>query len=75
MDGKVSMVFNRNGFPNMTDFSRLGALQVVTYTLKVVVSKKALADLRFLEGVTLGTRASEAIERALTGSGLTGESK
>ena len=48
----------------MTDFSRLGALQVVTYTLKVVVSKKSLADLRFLEGVTLGTRASEAIERS-----------
>ena len=39
-DGKVSMVFNRNSFPQMTDFSRLGALQAVTYTLKVVVSKK-----------------------------------
>jgi len=38
MDGKVSMVFNRNSFPQMTDFSRLGALQAVTYTLKVVVS-------------------------------------
>ena len=24
----------------MTDFSRLGALQAVTYTLKVIVSKK-----------------------------------
>jgi len=34
------MVFNRNYFPKMTDFSRLGALQAVTYTLKVVVSKK-----------------------------------
>jgi len=34
------MVFNRNSFPTMTDFSRLGALQAVTYTLKVVVSKK-----------------------------------
>jgi len=65
MDGKVSMVFNRNGFPNMTDFSRLGALQVVTYTLKVVVSKKALADLRFLEGVTSidGVWAYGRIER------------
>jgi len=33
MDGKVSMVFNRNCFPKMTEFSRLGAV-------KVVVSKK-----------------------------------
>jgi len=40
MDEKVSMVFNRNCFPKMTDFSRLGALQAVAYTLKVVVSKK-----------------------------------
>jgi len=40
MDGKVSMVFNRNCFPKMTDFSRLGALQAVTYIIKVVVSKK-----------------------------------
>jgi len=40
MDGKVSMVFNRNCSPKMTDFSRLGALQAVTYTIKVVVSKK-----------------------------------
>jgi len=37
MDGKVSMVFNRDCFPKMTDFSRLGALQAVTYTVKVVV--------------------------------------
>jgi len=34
------MVCNRNGFPKMKDFSRLGALLAVTYTLKVVVSKK-----------------------------------
>ena len=34
------MVFNRNCFPKMTDFSRLGILQAVTYTLKEVVSKK-----------------------------------
>ena len=27
-------------FSKVTDFSRLGALQAVTYTLKVVVSKK-----------------------------------
>jgi len=44
MDGKVSIVFNRNCFPRMRDFSRLGALQAVTYmyTVKVVVglSKK-----------------------------------
>jgi len=39
MNGKVSMVFNRNCFPKMTVFSRLGALQAVTYTVKVVVSK------------------------------------
>jgi len=40
VDGKVSVVFNRNCFSKMTDFSWLGALQAVTYTLKVVVSKK-----------------------------------
>jgi len=40
MDGKVSMVFNRNCFPKMTDFSRLGALKAVMYILKMVVSKK-----------------------------------
>jgi len=40
MDGKVSVVFNRNCFPKMKDFARLGALQAVTYTVKVVVSKK-----------------------------------
>jgi len=40
MNGKVSTVYNRNCFPKMTDFSRLGALQAVTYTIKVVVSKK-----------------------------------
>jgi len=36
----VSVVFNRNCFPKMTDFSRLDALQAVTYTVKVAVSKK-----------------------------------
>jgi len=40
VDGKVSMIFNRNYFPKLTDFSRLGALQAVTCTMKVVVSKK-----------------------------------
>jgi len=40
MDGKVSMVFNRNCFSKMKDFSRLDALQAVKYTVKVVVSKK-----------------------------------
>jgi len=40
MDWKVSMVFNRNCFPKMTDISRLGALQAVTYTLIVVLSKQ-----------------------------------
>jgi len=40
MDGKVSVVFNRNCFPEITDFSRFGTLQAVTFTLKVVVSKK-----------------------------------
>jgi len=39
MDEKF-MVFNRNWFAKMTDFLRLGALQAVTYTVKVVVSKK-----------------------------------
>ena len=39
MDGKVSVVLNRNCFPKMKDFSRLDALQAVTYTVKVVVSK------------------------------------
>jgi len=40
MDGKVSMVFNRNRFPKMTDFSRLGTIQAVTFIVKVVASKK-----------------------------------
>ena len=42
MDGKVSSVFNQSCFPKMKDFSRLGDLQAyaVTYTVKVVVSKK-----------------------------------
>jgi len=34
MDGKVSVVFNRNCFPKITDFTRLGDLQAVTYTVK-----------------------------------------
>jgi len=34
------MVFNHNCFPKVKDFSRLGALQAVAYTVKVVVSKK-----------------------------------
>jgi len=33
VDGKVYMVFNCNCFPKMTDFSRLGALQAVTYMI------------------------------------------
>jgi len=41
MDGKVSIVFNRNCFPKMKDFSRLGDLQVCSHIhRKVVVSKK-----------------------------------
>jgi len=36
----VSVVFNRNCFPKLKDFSRLDALQAVTYTVKVAVSKK-----------------------------------
>jgi len=40
MDGKVSVVFNRNCFPKMKDFSRLGLSRAVTYTVKVAVSKK-----------------------------------
>jgi len=40
IDGKVLMVFNRNYFSKMKDFSRLGAIQAVTYTVKVVVSEK-----------------------------------
>ena len=42
MDGKVSMVFYRNCFRKMKDFSRLGPLQAVTYTVKVVVSQTLL---------------------------------
>jgi len=37
MDRKVYMVFNRNYFPKMKDFSRIGDLHAVTYTVKVVV--------------------------------------
>ena len=40
VDEKVYVVFNRNCFPKMKDFSRLDALQAATYTVKVVVSKK-----------------------------------
>jgi len=40
MNGKVSMVFNCKCFLKMNDFSRLGPLQAVTYTVKMAVSKK-----------------------------------
>jgi len=40
MNGKMSMVFNRNCFPKLKDFSRLGPVQAVMYPVKVVVSKK-----------------------------------
>jgi len=40
MNRKVSELYNRNCFPKMKDFSRLRPLQTVTYTVKVVVSKK-----------------------------------
>ena len=40
MNGKMSMVFNRNCFPKLKDFSRLGPEQAVMYPVKVVVSKK-----------------------------------
>jgi len=33
----------------------------------------SFADLGFLEGVSLGTRASEASDASIGGSGLTGE--
>ena len=36
----VSMVFNSNCFPKMNNFSWLHSLQAVTYSVKVVVSKK-----------------------------------
>jgi len=39
-NGKVSVVFNRNFFAKRTDFSMLGALQAVTYIVKVAVSKE-----------------------------------
>jgi len=40
MNGKVYIVFNRSYFPKMTDFSRLGPLLALMYTVKVVASKK-----------------------------------
>ena len=40
LDGKISMVFNCICFSKMKDFSRIGALQAVTYIVKVVVSTK-----------------------------------
>jgi len=40
MNGKIYGVFNCNCFPKMKHFSRLGPLQAVTCTVKVVVSKK-----------------------------------
>jgi len=36
----VFVVFNRDSFPQMMDFSRLGPIQAVTYTVKVAVSRK-----------------------------------
>jgi len=44
MDGKVSMVFNRNCFLNMEDFSRLGVLQAVTHTRKSGSIKEMARD-------------------------------
>jgi len=43
LNGKVSAVFSRHCFPKMKDFSRFcppPPLQAVTYTVKVVVTKK-----------------------------------
>ena len=41
MDGKVSVIFNRNGFPKMTDFATFRRpTGSHIYILKVVVSKK-----------------------------------
>jgi len=40
-------VTSRNCFSKMTHYSRLGAIQAVTYTLKVVVSKK-LREIRHI---------------------------
>ena len=34
MDGKVSVVFNRNCFPKMTDFSKLGAVHRKSLSIK-----------------------------------------
>ena len=31
-NGQICVVFNRNCFPKMKDYSRLGALRAVTYT-------------------------------------------
>jgi len=40
MNGKLSVVFNRNCFPKMKDYSRLRPIKAVTYTESVAVSKK-----------------------------------
>jgi len=51
MNGKVSVVYNRKYFPKMRDFSRLGTLQAVMHTVKVVHTR-ACAFIGPLSGTT-----------------------
>jgi len=45
MDGKVSMVFNRNCFSKMKDFSRLGAVHAASFTEDVHSLVKVMEEL------------------------------
>jgi len=45
MDGKVSMVFNRNCFSKIKDFSRLGAVHAASFTEDVRSLVKVMEEL------------------------------
>ena len=40
MNGKEYVVYNRKRFPKMKDLPRLGPIQAVMYTGKVIISTK-----------------------------------
>jgi len=58
MNGKVSVVFNRNSFSKMKDFSRL---QAVTNTAKVVVSEM-VQDAHFYYTQLIGSTCTWLID-------------
>ena len=44
MDGKVSMIFNRNCFPKLKDFARLGDLQACSHVHRKSGSMKEMVQ-------------------------------